>query len=338
MVSDQTPKTRTTSRVGYTTGELPDVLDSSDALWPTLVRFLTMSETQTTGNNDLPQSPEYQPDEPEREPKPTLREGLPKSYRMRADSHYVEQLDTPRDSFAVAEKSSVLRSQASAVSPETSPAKALDIHDALVRALADIESSTNLLSSSPASLLESAGTDVIRAETWRASCLLQANRVLQGGVTPGQTLCSARRLVTLVAERAESERRLRGFSLHTEHEIPEHLMIAGDPRVLITALSGLLLATCAVIEARSNARIALSASVDATRQIEFAISEVGTGVSTAWESRAFDPTWNERPGGTAAAVWMLAARTIAESYGGHVGVSATARGVTVKMVMPVAAA
>jgi signal transduction histidine kinase len=151
-------------------------------------------------------------------------------------------------------------------------------------------------------------------------------------------LCSARRLVTLVAERAESERRLRGFALHAEHDIPETLMIAGDPRVLITALSGLLLATCAVIENRSSVRISLSASVDATRQIEFAVSEVGSGVSTAWESRAFDSTWNERPGGVSAAVWMLAARTIAESYGGHVSVSVTARGTTARMVMPVAAA
>ena len=28
---------------------------------------------------------------------PAGREGLPSSYRMRADAHYVEQLDTPRN-------------------------------------------------------------------------------------------------------------------------------------------------------------------------------------------------------------------------------------------------
>jgi signal transduction histidine kinase len=372
---------------------------------------------QTPTDNDLLQSSDPLDDGHGSDSKPAIREGLPPKYRMRADAHYVEQLDASlggpmirclsvaaidtgphqpgevlpalvdsvarcgilqpllvqrrngetrlidgrkrlkaaiaaglrevpclihdvddRESAALAEGANVLHSRTSTVSPGPAHAQGLDIYDALTRAVADIEASTHLLSSSGSSLLISVGTDLIRAGAWRTSCLLQASSIVQHGVPPGQVVCSARRLVTSVAEKAEAERRLRGYLLHTEHEIPDSLQIAGDPSNLSTALSALLLATCAVIEGHSGIRITLTASVDFTRQIEFAVSEVGIGVSTDWGSRAFDPTWSNRPGGIAAAVWMLAARTIAESYGGRMSASGTGRGTTIKMVMPIAAA
>lgn len=415
---DEQPTSANRRGSGYTTHRLLDVLDSPDTLWPILVRFLTMSNMHAPGNNDRTQTRDHHDDEHGPDTEPTIREGLPPTYRMRADAHYVEQLDAPaagsmiqclsvaavdigprqlgeaipalvdsikrhgilqpllvqrwngetrlidgrkrlhaaitaglrevpclvrdiddRESAVLVEESNVLRSRNSTVSSlDTTPSPALDIHDALVRAIADIDSCTHLLSSSASSLPQRVGSDLIRAEVWRASCLLQASRIVQHGVPPGQGACSARRLITSVAERAEAERRLRGYALHIENEIPESLVIAGDPSILGAALSGLLLATCAVADDRPGARIALTGSVDATREIEFAVSEVGTGVSTSWESRAFDPTWSDRPGRIPAAVWMMAARKVSESYGGRVTVSVTSRGATAKMIMPIAAA
>jgi len=59
-------------------------------------------------------------------------------------------------------------------------------------------------------------------------------------------------------------------------------------------------------------------------------------MSPAWESRAFDITWGEHPGGASAAVWMLAARTVAESYGGRLTVSQSGSRATAAMVIPMA--
>jgi hypothetical protein len=372
----------------------------------------------TEGSSDVQRSSDdrldngYEPDS-----KRPTREGLPPTYRMRADAHYVEQLDASaggpiihrlsvtaittdqhqsgepipalvdsvtrwnilqplivqrkngetrlidgrkrlqaaiaaglgtvpclvrdiddRESAAVAESANILRSQNHDASPRLTPPTVPDIHDALIRAVADIDASTHLLRGSGSSLLLSIGADVIRAGLWRMSCLLHANSAVQHGVRPGHVVCSARRLMTGLFEKAELERRLRDFVLHTDCKVPDSLLIAGDPGNLGTALSALLLAACAVIEGRSGACITLTASVDSMRQIEFAISQVGIAVSADWETRAFDAAWPERPGGSQAAIWMLAARTIAESYGGRLIISAAARGTTIKMVMPVAAA
>jgi signal transduction histidine kinase len=144
--------------------------------------------------------------------------------------------------------------------------------------------------------------------------------------------------VKSVAERAEPDARLLAYTLEIEQDIHDRLIVAGDPQVLHVALSGVLLATCAVVEHSAGAKVTLTASFDETRQVEFAVSEVGVGAPSEWVSRAFDPAWAERPGGGAAAVWMLGARTVAEAYGGQLRVSASARGTTVRMIMPVAAA
>jgi signal transduction histidine kinase len=372
---------------------------------------------KTQGSSDVPPSPDDRLDDAYEPASKPIREGLPPTYRMRADAHYVEQLDASsggpvihrlsvtaittdqhqlgepipalvdsvtrwnvlqplivqrqngetrlidgrkrlqaaiaaglravpclvrdiddRESAALAEGANILRSQNSDASRHMTPPRVPDIHDTLIRAVADIDASTHLLHGSGSSLLLSLGADVIRAGLWRMSCLLHASSIVQHGVPPGHVVCSARRLVTSVVDKAALERRLRDFVLHTDCKVPDTLLIAGDPGNLGTALSALLLATFAVIEGRSGLRITLTASVDSMGQIEFAISEVGIGVSIDWETRAFDATWPERPGGSQAAIWMLAARTIAESYGGRVIVSAAGRGTTIKMVMPVAAA
>lgn len=377
-----------------------------------------MANMQTPGNDHLTKTSDEHDDEYGPDSTPRIREGLPPTYRMRADTHYVEQLDAraagpmlqslriaaidisatqlpeaipalvesvkrhgilqpllvqrrnggtrlidgrkrlqaaiaagldevpclardidDHEAAALAEGANLLPSKNSTVSvSDQAPSVVLDIHDALVRTIADLDSCAHLLSSSASSLPLSVGTTLIRAEVWRAFCLLQASRIVHNGVPPGEVACSARRLLTFVVERAESERRLRGYALHVENEIPESLLIPGDPNILGTTLSGLLFAIAAVAEGRPGVRTALTASVDATRQIEFAVSQIGVGVSTNWESRAFDLTWTDRPGGIPAVAWMVAARKVAESYGGTVSVSATLRGASVKMVMPVAAA
>jgi hypothetical protein len=375
-----------------------------------------MSHIQAPEDDNVSRIPAHEDEEPESEPEPSVREGLPRGYRMRADPHYVEQLgarsvvpiiestsvstiafgygQVPEvdpvlvesvrrygilqpllvqrrngvirlidgrkrlqaaviaglrevpclahdidDSacLAVAQAANIVQPQGCGVPCSTPLPSVVDIHDALVDSLTEMQSATQLLVASTSSRSQNVGGDLIRAEVVRVSCLVDGSRILQHGVPNGQVATSARQLVASVVERLEAERRLRGYILHSECEIPESYLIAGDPVVLATVLSGLMLATWATVDGRPGARMGLTASVDAARQVKFVVSEMGVGVSTHWESRAFDPTWGDRPGGVPAVVWMLAARKVAESYGGGIEVSATTRGATATMTMPVAA-
>jgi len=238
---------------------------------------------------------------------------------------------------ALAEDANVLRSPSATVAPASAPSS-VESHVPLAQALRAVDTATHLLAAPASDLTRRVAVDLIRAEVWRAMSLLEAAEILRHDPSQGQSSCSARRLVTMVVDRAESERRLRGCTLHTECDIPESLLVAGAPAALQTALAGMLLASFAAAEGRPGAQIALAASLDATRQIAFTVSTVGMTWPPEGESRAFDPTWTDRPGGVAACVWLLAARTIAEAHGGRVEVSVTPRGIVLKMVMPVPAA
>jgi hypothetical protein len=292
-----------------------------------------MPDMDTHGQDEM--VPPRVPDDNDTVPGPkAIREGLPSTYRMRADRHYVEQLDGPA-SGAVEAPAVILRSAAVAASVET---PSLDVHDDVLRALRSIESCTHLLPRASAALPQSVATDLIRAEVWRTSVLLEASRVVQDALPPGPIGCSVRRLVSEVAERAEPALRLHGCTLHVDNEIPEAISIAADPRMIATALSGLVVAMRSAVDGIAGVRLGLSASMDATRQVELAVTEIGARVHAAWETRAFDDRWHERPGGVPSAVCMLAARKIAEAFGGRLMVSVNPRGAAAKMVLPLAAA
>ena len=65
--------------------------------------------------------------------------------------------------------------------------------------------------------------------------------------------------------------------------------------------------------------------------------ELGQAASAApdgWSSRAFDPTWTERPGGGVAALAMLSVRAIADLHKGRATASSAGRGTRVSFTVP----
>ena len=348
-------------------------------------------------------------------PTPRPREGLPSSFKMRADRHYVEQLDRPATDFVIrvlpiasidigarrietipalvqsvkrhgvlqpllvtqengvtrlidggrrlqaaidaglrdvpcllreiedvdgamlSHEANMLRSHTEAPPPAAVRPVFPEVADEGVRVIRSIDAASQLLSTP--GLPHRIAVDLIRAQAWRAETLLEAAALLQRGATGAYaTTCSARRLIATVAKRAEYECRLAGLGLHVEHEIPESLVVSGDPDVLHTALSGLVLASAAVAEGRPGVRLALNACLDPNREVAFSVSTIGVLPPPQWESRAFDAIWTDRPGGHAALVWLQAARTIIEGYGGRIKGVASAQGATLWVTMPVAAA
>jgi hypothetical protein len=191
-------------------------------------------------------------DESTAPPAPPVREGLPRSFRMRADKHYVEMLDTPQPGAA----------KESAVAPPTPPAAepsedAGDRSEALaaaVRAGNDLAQSLSSLRAGSSLLNDRGGlastvaANLIRAEAWRATCLLQASRVLRGEISAASRSVLARAVVDQVLDAIDAERRLRAIVIDRHISLGDR-RIDTDEQLLVVALSGLLMTMIARTEA-----------------------------------------------------------------------------------------
>lgn len=189
------------------------------------------------------------------------REGLPRSFRMRADRHYVEMLDAPtnRPLSDAPPASPGVVPPADTASDEAAHA-ARDASSELAQSLAALRVSTNLLSERGAGLAATVAANLIRAELWRATCLLQGSRVLRGELSPSSKPVRARSLLDAVLAATGPERRLRAIALDERLEVGDH-SILGDEELLVCALSGLLIATIGLLEGRPDPAIAVSAEI-----------------------------------------------------------------------------
>lgn len=259
------------------------------------------------------------------------REGLPPTYRMRAEPHYVEAL--------------VDRSLAAFEPPVTAPAppapEPVAPPAAMPAPLPDFEASTPLTSASLAAAsslaeafdaIQSALRDVplrgrplrdrvaielARAEATRGRWLADAAVVLQIEPLPALDEVDLLRLLADVFEAFGPENRLSGGAAATA--LPGGTCpVFGDQRLLTTALGSILAAVRALVEDRGDARkvsVALGPRREAaTRTIE--VSQTAVRLPPAAYSRFFDVEWAEHPAGSSGALLLAAARKIALAHGG----------------------
>lgn len=343
------------------------------------------------------------------------REGLPPSYRMRADAHYVDQLTGPPAAASVhllkadelvlnregvsapallsesVEKHGVLLPllvqrkrgryriidgnkrllAAMAAGLSEVPCLLHDIDDAaasamtvaansileepapstgfaaadgtaaigreVAQSLAAIGSSVNLLSLSGSALSRRVAVDLIQAELWRATCLVEAGRVLRGERPASVAAVSPARVLDQVIARAATEARLRGIDLVANAvDSSSGAVIRGDESLLVLALSSMLLVTLGFVESAAASRVTLSISSRSAGHVVFDVSQDAVLVPDNWVSRALDATWVDRPGGQQALVLMLAAERIASACAGKAAVVATVLGTTISLTVPIA--
>ena len=224
------------------------------------------------------------------ESSPPAREGLPRSFRMRADKHYVEMLDTsPQrqtrrgvpDVIAPApantrEKSvapaGAERQQALDEFDQAGMAAAVKATSELAHSLAAVRASTTLLTERGAPLAAGGAANLIRAEIWRATCLLHAARFLRGEWVTSLKDVAARRVIEDLLSSIEPERRLRHVTLNTRVNVGDST-IAADEQLLGTALAGLLMWAIALSGDGSNPVV----DVTAERQdVELGVCNLGT--------------------------------------------------------------
>jgi len=340
---------------------------------------------------------------------PAVREGLPPSFRMRADSHYVDALDRfspattvqfidveklePRDPdrapavpdltdsirrygvlqpllvqnhgarFRVLAGDRRLTAAAAAElrqvpcivrppddehaadlavatnlfdgkeAPGGDKPLALDGEQAvaeLTRCLRALESSSSLLDDSGSHLTRSVAARLLRAESRRAICLAQAVRVLGGKVEPRPQRLAIHDVVNGVLRAVEPERCLRNVALKPQLT-PSHSRVDADEDLLVGALSGVLLATFALI-AGADVPVSVTTVVNPRGEFTFAVNQDARSMPREWAAPVSEEGGTNH--GATGGLLIRAARRASEVCGGRMTVAAGARGSEVVIAMP----
>ena len=251
-------------------------------------------------------------------PAPPVREGLPRSFRMRADKHYVEMLDEPPPQPAAAESGT----QAIGAEPDTANAAepeaiaaAVQAGRELAQSLAALRASTSLLSERGPALASAVAGNLIRAEAWRATCLLQVSRFIRGEIMATPKPVRAQAIVDQVLKSIEPERRLRSITLEERIKVGDSMLVV-DEELFVGALSGLLMATVALTD--EPALIVVVAAEARGSEIAFVISQEFVRSPSHWATE-----------------WPAAgAARIVAACNGRVAMTTNSPGTEIRVVVP----
>jgi hypothetical protein len=287
------------------------------------------------------------------EPRPH-REGLPATFRMRADAHYVDMIEalpprieawpsragldrpdvdsiTPRNGIADAAALSV--ADAHGVVSGTTAEAAAQADRELAESLSALGACANILAAPASRLTQSVAANLIRAEVWRAACLLQASRVMRGEVSVRRTPVSAQAVVDRVLTSIEPERRLRGVVLDVGIDLADS-RIQADEELLVVAVSGLLMATFGLVGDRAGARVGLTAHRGTGGAVTCAVTQDLVSAAPAWGSAPGERVALHRSEGGMAAVAVVGARRVVEGCDGRLSVDAGDRGTRIELTIP----
>jgi hypothetical protein len=176
--------------------------------------------------------------------------------------------------------------------------------------------------------------DLLRAELWRATTLVQAVRVIRGEMPVMRGAVPVAALVDRIVQGFAPERRMRHIEFLPHIDLPAHHIVIADEALLATALGGAVVATMAMLEGLPASRITLVAGLTASRQLTLIASQDHVLPSPAWAERAFDPEWRDRPGGTAVVLAMSAVLHAARVHGGEATAAVSPRGSRIGLTVP----
>jgi hypothetical protein len=258
-----------------------------------------------------------------------LREGLPPTYRMRADAHYVDQLVAPLTRTAT---TTAKASSASSSEPKSPSLAAIDSE--LASTLAAVLSSAALLSDATPRLTRNITVDMIRAEVQRAACTLRAASVIRHGVSEERRLVSPRQVVQRVAETISAEARLRGISVNVTTDGAD-AAISVDEELLASSLSAVVLMLASALNRVDDACLNVTAITEASGCVTLAVEQESVVVPETWFGTPALAA-ADAPGGQQL-VPLLALRQVAEAWGGRLTTSRLPHGTRIAVELPAAA-
>ena len=203
----------------------------------------------------------------------------------------------------------------------------------LAQSLVTLTACADLLSGAPSELSRAVTGNLIRAEVWRASCLLLATRIVRRELPLARGAISVVALIGRLEQAFLPERQLRSVVFETSSSVPRGSFIAGDEKLLTGALASAMLSTLSWLDGVKDARLTMTAALEPVGHVTFTVSQETVAAPEVWLRRAFDHQWIDRPGGIPAAISMLAVRTVAEAHGGTATVGA-GRGTRISILMP----
>ncbi len=339
---------------------------------------------------------------------PPVREGLPPGFRMRADSHYVDQLEAARPAMQLAtlplerldaatanpvpalvdsirrhglvepvlvqrrgERFRVLagtrrvaaaraaglrevpclvwrvddseadalaeavRSTARAAAPvEERPITGPSTDHDVLATLTAITTCTGLVTPDFSALTRRIATDLIRAESWRSSCLVYADRVIREGLPPGRGRVRVKGLLGRVLSGCATECRLRGVRVDTVLSLADDVTVSGNEETLMFVLAGLVLMTVELLDRAAEPRLQIAALPEPQGRITLAISQDSAPVPVAWPSVVDEVSASRPQGGLSTPVAMLALRRIVDAHGGLVSTARFANGCRLLVELP----
>jgi ParB-like chromosome segregation protein Spo0J len=188
-----------------------------------------------------------------------------------------------------------------------------------------ILSALGLLERPENSLRDQVALGLIRSEALRASRLLQGLRLLSGERPLVRRPLDFGALVKDVLSESEDERAFLAIALDSSVEEP--CSVRADREILSMAVAGALETVISLLRKSRGASLRVRLSGNSrTRATTLVVSEESVRMPTSSWSLWFDPAWENRPGGEAAAVALLAARRATELHGGRLEVAPTESG------------
>jgi two-component system sensor histidine kinase/response regulator len=255
-------------------------------------------------------------------PRPA-REGLPPSYRMRAEPHYVEALARPRVEALKEERPDARAVSDARVSGGVSDRTLAPVSAALAQAVDAIRDALAGLPMGGRPLAERMAVELARAEAVRAGWLAQSVAVLQSDPLPALDQVDLGGVLSHVAKLLEPEHRITGAAPAVETpDAP--VLVFGDFALLTVAVGGMLHAIRTMIEPRADAirLIARIAPRPDTSSCALEVVQTAVRLPLATQARFFEGDWGDHPAGRSGAVLLAAARRIALVQGGSLEVKA----------------
>lgn len=234
-----------------------------------------------------------------------VRQGLPPSYRMRHDAHYVDELESRRR---------LPDSASPTLAFPTSIPVTFALRD-LSQDLEGVASCFNLVATKARPLRERMGLSLARVGVQRSMRAFQAMRVLLEDPAPEVRPISLNSIVEFTLKSFDEELRLTGsrFSLEL-HEAP--IRLNADAAMLSLAVQACIGTLVSLVEA-SGAEGAIHISTSVSEGMAACeLRQDAYRLATDQFARLSDLEWSDRPGGIPAGIALAAAARIAQAHGG----------------------
>lgn len=252
------------------------------------------------------------------EPTRPARQGLPPTYRMRHDAHYIDELESRR---RPAEAS---QTTPAALAFPTSIPVTFALQD-MSQELEGVASCFNLVAARSRPLRERMGLALARVGVQRNMRAFQALRILLEDAAPEMAPLSLNSAVEAAARSFDEELRV------TESRIAfdlcdSPLRLTADGRMIALALQACLGTLVSLVEVSGKGGPIQVSTRTADGLATVELRQDVFRLSADQFSRLADLEWSERPGGTPAGIALAAAARIAQSHGGTLDARRTEAG------------